>query len=51
VRRRTKCNECGGAVVMVFSALAGATVSGVFFGWYPARRAAATDWIDALRCE
>ena len=37
--------------IMVFSAFAGATLSGVFFGWYPARRAAATDPIDALRCE
>jgi putative ABC transport system permease protein len=36
---------------MAVAACAGATLSGVFFGWYPARRAAATDPIDALHFE
>jgi putative ABC transport system permease protein len=36
---------------MAFAAFAGATLSGVFFGWYPASRAAATDPIDALHFE
>jgi putative ABC transport system permease protein len=32
-------------------ALSVASSFGIFFGWYPARRAAATDPIDALRYE
>jgi putative ABC transport system permease protein len=37
-----------GAVVVAFSVAAGV---GIFFGWYPARRAATLDPIDALRYE
>jgi len=37
-----------GSVILAFAVC---TVIGVFFGWYPARRASGLDPIDALRYE
>jgi putative ABC transport system permease protein len=41
--------EVSSSAVLISFAFAGAI--GVFFGWYPARKAAALDPIDALRFE
>jgi ABC-type antimicrobial peptide transport system permease subunit len=35
----------------VLSSFGFAAAIGIFFGWYPARKAASTDPIDALRFE
>ena len=39
------------SITVTIVAFVSAAMTGVFFGWYPARRASGTDPIEALRCD